>query len=59
MQARHERMLDRWSVVIARYNAKAIRSSVWRDAAIDDWPASPLRDDDLEGVDGGEEGSWS
>ena len=52
VQARKERLLDRWSVVIARFNAKAIRGAVWRGGA-DDWPSTPERDDDLWDIDAG------
>ena len=45
--------MDRWSVVIARYNAKAIRDAVWRDSAVDDWPSTPERNDCLQDIDEG------
>jgi hypothetical protein len=40
-------------VVIARHNAKAIRDAVWRDSAVDDWPSTPERDDDVQDIDAG------
>jgi hypothetical protein len=45
--------MDRWSVVIARHNAKAIRDAVWRDSAVDDWPSTPEHNDCLQDIDGG------
>jgi hypothetical protein len=53
VQARQGRVMDRWSVVIARYNAKAIQDAVWRDSAVDDWPSTPERNDCLQDIDGG------
>ena len=42
-----DRLLDRWAVVIARYNARAVRSAVARDGVGDECPPTPERDDDL------------
>ena len=53
VQARQDRVMDRWSVVIARHNAKAIRDAVWRDSAVDDWPSTPERNDCPQDIDVG------
>ena len=53
VQARQDRVMDRWSVVIARHNAKAIRDAVWRDSAVDDWPSRPERNDCPQDIDVG------
>ena len=47
VQARHDRLLDKWSVTLARFNAKSILRAVVRDSRNDAWPPTPERDDDL------------
>ena len=47
IQARKDRFLDRWSVIIARYNARAVQCAVLRDgvAAGAGMPMPPARVD--------------
>ena len=50
VRRQHDRWLDRFSIIVARYNAIMIREARWRSGP-DEHPPTPLRDDDLEDID--------